>query len=450
MASADRRCFFYGHEIQKVAEAKSEKDKISELDAIKINEQAKDLVKQRLGEVDSLWNAARAACLIEVNLDLELTGEDIVDTINTPDEQLHLLFPALTPTDCLRLKKTLTEKRPQFEQQLKDNDGIAVVPMSYSGNGIHMKEGWILTDARLCGTAIQAHNATFTFLGAGEEGSSKKKAVIFEPADRFVFNFRVKEQEIKSLDHRQPSMAFVKLGVQVTDDRGVDDFLDWELEEQQLIVDNKIPCFDVPQGNELDKDVKNYSILQLVPPGVRGATPTPPSIVTSIVDSNHIKALFPELGPCMMYEIEEMRRYLPQSGGIVFASEEKSFTLTGLIFTDYADPLKHPQDSFTKYNQILPFPRELNHIFENAKSFMLNRTGETLTEGTSLQYNYRALAEFTKSQMVASLSGTYNINFEHPRLEEGFTSTSCVDTLSFFAQEAAGIDPSILNQPPPQ
>ena len=51
MASADRRCFFYGHEIQKVAEASSEKDKITELDAIKINEQAKDLVKQRLGEV---------------------------------------------------------------------------------------------------------------------------------------------------------------------------------------------------------------------------------------------------------------------------------------------------------------------------------------------------------------------------------------------------------------
>ena len=65
---------------------------------------------------DSLWDAARGACLIEVNLDLELTGEDITDAINTPDEQLHLLFPALTPTDCLRLKKTLTEKRPQFEQ----------------------------------------------------------------------------------------------------------------------------------------------------------------------------------------------------------------------------------------------------------------------------------------------------------------------------------------------
>merc|ERR1712002_198087 len=135
------------------------------------------------------------------------------------------------------------------------------------------------------------------------------------------------------------------------------------------------------------------------PPGVRGATPTPPSIVTSIVDPAHIKVLFPELGPCVMYEIEETRRYLPQSGGIVFATDEKSFALTGFIFTDYADPLKHPQDSFTKYNQILPFPRELNHIFENAKNFMLNRTGETLTEGTSLQYNYRALAEFTKSQM---------------------------------------------------
>ena len=51
MASADRRCFFYGHEIQKVAEAKSEKEKITELDAVKINEQAKDLVKQRFGEV---------------------------------------------------------------------------------------------------------------------------------------------------------------------------------------------------------------------------------------------------------------------------------------------------------------------------------------------------------------------------------------------------------------
>jgi len=160
--------------------------------------------------------------------------------------------------------------------------------------------------------------------------------------------------------------------------------------------------------------------------------------------------ILPQLGPTIMYEIEEMRRYLPQSGGIVFATEEKAFSLTGFIFTDYADPLKHPQDTFTQFNQILPFPRELNHIFENAKSFMLNRTGETLTEGTSLQYNYRALAEFTKSQMVASLSGTYNINFEHPKLDEGFTSTSCVDTLSFFAQEAAGIDPEILKQPPPQ
>merc|ERR1711990_834933 len=133
----------------------------------------------------------------------------------------------------------------------------------------------------------------------------------------------------------------------------------------------------------------------------------------------------------MGYEIEEMRRYLPQSGGIVFYTEGDKFRLTGFIFTDYADPLRHPQDTFTTFNQILPFPGDLNHIFENAKNFMLNRTGETLTEGTSLQYNYRALAEFTKSQMVASLSGTYNINFEHPKLDEGFTSTSCVDTLSF-------------------
>jgi len=433
-----------------VAEAKEEAEKKKELDLIKINEPAKELVKERLSEIDCLWTAARAACLIEINLDLELTGEDIVDAINTPDEQLHLLFPALTPTDCLRLKKLLTEKRAQFEQQLKDNDGVAVVPMSYCGNGIHLKDGWVLTDARLCGTAIQAHNATFTFLGAGEEGSSKKKALIFEPADRFVFNFRVKEQEIKNLEHRQPAMAFVKLGVQVTDDRGVDDFLDWELHEQQIIVDNKIPGFEVPQGNDLDKDAKQYSILQLVPPGVRGATPTPPTIVTSIVDPSHIQMHLPTLGPCIMYEISEMRRYLPQSGGIVFATQDQAFKLTGFIFTDYADPLKHPQDNFTQYNQILPFPSELTHIFENAKSFMLNRTGETLTEGTSLQYNYRALAEFTKSQMVASLSGTYNINFEHPKLDEGFTTTSCVDTLSFFAQEAAGIDPAILNQPPPQ
>jgi len=434
MASADRRCFFYGHEIQKVAEAKSEAEKKKELDAIKINEQAKELVKQRIGEVDSLWDAARGACMIEINMELELTGEDIADTLNTSDEELHLLFPALTPTDCIRLKKVLVEKKQQFEQQLRDNEGIAVVPMSYCGNGIHIKEGWVLTDARLCGTAIQAHNATFTFLGAGEEGSSKKKALVFEPAERFVFNLRVKEQELKYLEHKQPSMAFVKLGVQVVQDRGVDDFLDWELTEQQIIVDNAIPCFDIPQWNELDKDDKKYSILQMVPPGVRGATPTPPSMVTSIVDSNHIKVVLPELGPCIMYEIEEMRRYLPQSGGIVFYTEGDKFRLTGFIFTDYADPLRHPQDTFTTFNQILPFPGDLNHIFENAKNFMLNRTGETLTEGTSLQYNYRAMAEFTKSQMVASLGGTYNINFEHPKLEEGFTSTSCVDTSSFFAQ----------------
>ena len=51
MASADRRCFFYGHEIQKVAEAKTEAEKKSELDNVKINEQAKELVKERLGEI---------------------------------------------------------------------------------------------------------------------------------------------------------------------------------------------------------------------------------------------------------------------------------------------------------------------------------------------------------------------------------------------------------------
>ena len=51
MASGDRRCFFYGHEIQRVAEAKTEAEKKTELDAIKINEQAKELVKERLGEV---------------------------------------------------------------------------------------------------------------------------------------------------------------------------------------------------------------------------------------------------------------------------------------------------------------------------------------------------------------------------------------------------------------
>ena len=66
----------------------------------------------------------------------------------------------------------------------------------------------------------------------------------------------------------------------MTDDRGVDDFLDWELMEQQIIVDNKIPCFEVPQGNDLDKDTKKYSILQLVPPGVRGKFP----FIFSIID----------------------------------------------------------------------------------------------------------------------------------------------------------------------
>ena len=51
MASADRRCFFYGHEIQKVAEAKEEAEKKKELDLIKINEPAKELVKERLSEI---------------------------------------------------------------------------------------------------------------------------------------------------------------------------------------------------------------------------------------------------------------------------------------------------------------------------------------------------------------------------------------------------------------
>ena len=92
---------------------------------------------------------------------------------------------------------------------------------------------------------------------------------------------------------------------------------------------------------------------------VSGATPTPPSIVTSIINADHIKVILPQLGPTIMYEIEEMRRYLPQSGGVVFATEEKAFSLTGFIFTDYADPLKHPQDTFTQFNQILPFPRKL-------------------------------------------------------------------------------------------
>ena len=92
--------------------------------------------------------------------------------------------------------------------------------------------------------------------------------------------------------------------------------------------------------------------------GRAGATPTPPTIVTSIVDPSHIQMHLPTLGPCIMYEISEMRRYLPQSGGIVFATQDQAFKLTGFIFTDYADPLKHPQDNFTQYNQILPFPSE--------------------------------------------------------------------------------------------
>jgi len=451
MSSADRRCFFYGHEIQKVAEAKSETEKLKELDAIKLNEQAKELVKKRLPDVALLWDAARAVCLIEINLELELTAEDIADTLATADGELHLLFPSIPAPDCIKLKKSLGEKKAQFEQCMKDNDGIAIVPISYSGNGIHIGDGWILTDARLCGTAIQAHNATFTFLATEGEGSSKKKAIVFKPTERFCFNLRVKDHELKYLEHRQPAMAFVKLGVQVVQDRGVDDFLDWELEEQQNIVDNHIPKFSVPQFNDLDKDCRNYSILQLVPPGVKGASgATPPSIVTSFVDSDHIKMILPELGPCIMYEIDDMRRYLPQSGGIVFYSEGDKFALTGFIFTDYADPQKHPADKYTLFNQILPFPGDILHIFENSKNFMLNRTGETLTEGTSLQYNYRAMAEFTKSQMVASLGGSYDINFEHPRLDEGFTSTACVDTSTFFAQEAAGIDPAILSQPPPE
>ena len=98
--------------------------------------------------------------------------------------------------------------------------------------------------------------------------------------------------------------------------------------------------------------------MSSTPSVFQGATPTPPSIVTSIVNPAHIKLQLPELGPCIGFEIEEMRRYLPQSGGVVFATEDKTFQLTGFIFTDYADPLKHPQDTYTVFNQILPFPRE--------------------------------------------------------------------------------------------
>ena len=60
----------------------------------------------------------------------------------------------------------------RFLQQLKDNDGIAVVPISYCGNGIHMKEGWVLTDARLCGTAVRKRQRLWyilIFLSATEQ-----------------------------------------------------------------------------------------------------------------------------------------------------------------------------------------------------------------------------------------------------------------------------------------
>jgi len=435
MASSERRCFFYGHEMGKVAEAGSEAGRKKELDAVKINEQARELVKQRIEEVDAIMLASQSVCLIEVNLELELTGDDINDAINLADAEVPLLFPALSAADCIKLKKTLTEKRQQFEQQLRDNDGIAVVPISYSGNGVHIGGGWVLTDARLCGSEIQAHNATFTFL-ASQEGSAKKRAVIFEPAERFIFTLKPKDHEVKNLFQRHPAVAFVKLGVQVEQDRAPQDFQDWELIEQKMIVDDfKIPHLDVLADlDHLDGDRNNYSIVQLVPPGVKGATPTPPSVVSSFVDPKHIKVILPELGPCIMYEIEDMRRYLPQSGGLVIHSKDGIPLLAGFIFTDFADSLKNDNDKVTKYNQILPFPRDIFFMFDHAKNFMLQRFGETLTEGTGLQYNYRAIAEATKRNLVCSLGGSYDVKFIHPALDEGFTLTACVDTLSFFAQ----------------
>ena len=124
MASADRRCFFYGHEIQKVAESKSEAEKIKELDVIKINEQAKELVKQRLGEVGrflclgvSLMHSVWSVCYIYASRGWGGGGGVSVSLFGEP--AYLVVFTVSLSLPCLRFSLGCCTRRLPDRGQLR-------------------------------------------------------------------------------------------------------------------------------------------------------------------------------------------------------------------------------------------------------------------------------------------------------------------------------------------
>jgi len=425
-------CCLKESEANRLCDAKTKGDKDVAVSQMGLNPSLQKLLKDRPSELEKINDSSRGVCLIEVGLELELEQRDMQDALEIDDvHQLVDIFPALTKANSQRLLDILKARRCEFEQTFASGEQI-VVEMNFSGLGIHCGEGWIVADQRLLENLTQIQNATVTFVvGTG----SDRKQIKFEPTERLSFHVSLKETAIRTCSATHPGLAFMKLGKQASAEDNPDyKVTEWEVTEQQMLDDADLPVFRLPLFNDLEI-TKKYSVVQ-IGAGADGAAERTIALVDDLdIDvkmGNKPGTFFVQMG------VKNLDKYLPvlPRDGVVFSQDGDLFTLCGFLFAPdnglcVAEGADVPQEEF------LPLHGDTLTIFANAKNFIYNRIGQSLTEGQSIMYNYQMMAEFAKDLLIKSLGSNFHIQYIFPAYDnEKFTAGHSMDVSGYFASEA--------------
>jgi len=428
-------CCLKEDDAKRLAEKKTKGDKDEESNKMNLNPTVKKLIKDRQAEVEKIYEACKGVCLIEVSLELELEQRDMQDALEIDDvHQLVDIFPALTKANSQRLLDILKARKTEFEQTLANGEQV-VVEMNFNGYGIHCGEGWIVADVRLLENVTQIQNATVTFLdGTGAD----KKEIKFEPNERLSFHVFLKQTALRTCSATHPGLAFFKLGVQSSPEETAGDdskkLTEWESAEQQLLDDAKLPVFRLPLFNDLEV-TKKYSIVQLG----QGADGKLDRTISLIDDMDIVPTMGNRPGTFFMQmKVKNLEKYLPckPRGGVAFSQDGDLFTLCGFVLPA-DDGLAVAEGAEVPQEEFLPLHGDTLTIFSNAKNFIYNRTGQALTEGQSIMFNYQMMAEFAKDLLIKSLGPTFDINFIFPTYDEKFVAGHSMDVSGYFASEAA-------------
>lgn len=415
-------------EAQSLAEKKTKGDKDAE--AQKLDPIVQKIIGNRHAELEKTHEASAGVCLIEVELEMELSKHDIDAALqlNNDINQVVKLFPALTKANCQRLLAELKANKAEFDAAVAGGNK-AVVNMNFSGYGVHCGDGWIVSDIRLLATSTQIQNASITFIDAAG------KVLTFEPSERLSFNVFFKKNASNSCSASHPELTFFKLGLQSSQDaepESEQNISEWETVEQKLLDDAKLPVFRLPLFNDLDM-TKKFSIVQ-VGAGADGQIDR----TISLIDDQDIdsKMISKPATFFMSMKVKNLERYLPcqPRGGVAFSQDGDLFTLCGFLYPADDDLVVGddvPQEEF------LPLHGDTLTILANAKNFVYNRIGQALTEGQPIMYNYQMMAEYAKDLLIKSLGVLFEIEFTFPVYDEKFAPGHAMDVRGYFANEAA-------------